>query len=69
MARPTAPLEKTIRTSVMLPESAHQRVQALATANHVSTAWVIRMAVSKFLRGDQIESLFVVEKPSDEEVK
>jgi len=33
----------------MLPEGAHLRVQALADANHVSAAWVIRMAIQRFL--------------------
>ncbi len=50
MARsPIAPDRKTVRTSVMLAEGAHLRVQALADANHVSAAWVIRMAVQRFL--------------------
>lgn len=33
----------------MLPEDVHLQVQALAEANHVSSAWVIRMAVQRFL--------------------
>ena len=33
----------------MLPEDIHLQVQALADANHVSSAWVIRMAVQRFL--------------------
>lgn len=33
----------------MLPQDAHLQVQALADANHVSSAWVIRMAVQRFL--------------------
>lgn len=50
MARPPiAPDRKTVRTSVMLPEDVHFQVQALADANHVSSAWVIRMAVQRFL--------------------
>lgn len=50
MARsPITPDRKTVRTSVMLPEGAHLRVQALADANHVSAAWVIRTAVQRFL--------------------
>ena len=44
-----APDRKTVRTSVMLPEDAHLQIQALADANHVSTAWIIRMAVQRFL--------------------
>ncbi len=41
--------KKTIRTSVLLPEGAYARVQALAETNDVSTAWVIRHAIQKFL--------------------
>jgi predicted transcriptional regulator len=40
---------KGIRTSVILPEDAYARVQALAAANDVSTAWVIRHAILKLL--------------------
>lgn len=54
MARsPIAPDGKTVRTSVMLPEDTHLQVQALADANHVSSAWVIRMAVQRFLEEHQ----------------
>lgn len=50
MARiPLASDRKSIRTSVMLTEDAHLQVQAMADANHVSAAWVIRMAVQRFL--------------------
>nr|WP_199045015.1 CopG family transcriptional regulator [Dyella sp. ASV24] len=50
MARlPVAPDRKSIRTSVTLPEDALLQVQALADANHVSSAWVIRMAIQRFL--------------------
>lgn len=33
----------------MLPEDVHLQVQTLADSNHVSSAWVIRMAVQRFL--------------------
>lgn len=50
MARsPVASDRKSVRTSVTLPEDALFQVQALADANHVSSAWVIRMAVQRFL--------------------
>jgi hypothetical protein len=50
MARsPITPDRKTVRTSVMLPEGVHFQIQALADSNHVSSAWVIRMAVQRFL--------------------
>ncbi|WP_200944021.1 CopG family transcriptional regulator [Lysobacter sp. Root604] len=44
-----APDRKSIRTSVMLPEGAHLQIQALADANQVSSAWIIRMAIHRFL--------------------
>ena len=49
--------KNTVRTSVILPERAHARIEALAAANDVSTAWVIRHAVLRFLEehGDQTE--------------
>lgn len=49
--------KKTIRTSVILPEDAYARVQAVAETNDVSTAWVIRHAIQRFLEGhvDQTE--------------
>lgn len=49
--------KNTVRTSVILPEQAHARIEALAAANDVSTAWVIRHAVVRFLEdhGDQAE--------------
>jgi hypothetical protein len=40
---------KSVRTSVILPENAHARIQALAGANRVSAAWIVRTAVLKFL--------------------
>jgi len=50
MARsPITPDKKTVRTSVMLPEDVHSQIQALADSNDVSTAWVIRMALQRFL--------------------
>ena len=46
-----------VRTSVMLPAETHARIEALATENDVSAAWVIRHAVTRFLEehGDQTE--------------
>ena len=42
---------KSIRTTVMLPEGVHRQVQALAAANDVSAAWVVRQAVIQYLSG------------------
>ena len=49
--------KKSVRTSVILPEDTHTRLQALADANDVSAAWVIRAAVLRFLEehGGQTE--------------
>ncbi|WP_428995182.1 CopG family transcriptional regulator [Lysobacter enzymogenes] len=50
MARsPITPDRRSVRTSVMLPEDVHLQIQALADSNQVSSAWVIRMAVQRFL--------------------
>lgn len=52
-------VRRSVRTSVLLPEDAHVRVQALADASHVSAAWVIREAVMRFLdqHGGEPQSL------------
>jgi hypothetical protein len=41
--------ERTVRTSVIIPVEVHQRVKALAAANDVSAAWVIRHILTAFL--------------------
>lgn len=41
--------KKTVRTTVMLPEGIHRQIQALAAANDVSAAWVVRRAVQHWL--------------------
>ena len=41
--------EKTVRTSVIVPAETYAAVQAIAEANQVSTAWIIRRAVMRFL--------------------
>lgn len=40
---------KTVRSTVLLPETVHRQVQAVAAANDVSSAWVIRQAVLHYL--------------------
>jgi predicted transcriptional regulator len=40
---------RTIRTSVVLPESCYAQVQAMAAANDVSASWIVRQAVTRFL--------------------
>lgn len=40
---------KTVRSTVLLPERVHREVQAMAAANDVSSAWVIRQAVVHYL--------------------
>jgi hypothetical protein len=54
MARtPITPDGKSIRTSVVLPENTHLQIQAMAGANCVSSAWIIRLAVQRFLEENQ----------------
>lgn len=57
MAASASASRKTARSSVNLTEELHTRVQALADANHVSAAWIIRTAVVRFLEdyGDQTQ--------------
>jgi len=40
---------KIVRSTVLLPEPVHRQVQAVAAANDVSSAWVIRQAVLQYL--------------------
>jgi predicted transcriptional regulator len=40
-----------VRTSVMVPEDSCAQIQALADASQVSSAWVNRRALLKFLNG------------------
>lgn len=49
MAKSTAKKVRSVRTSVMLPAEYYEQIQALADANQVSSAWVIRHALLKFL--------------------
>lgn len=44
---------KVVRTSVLLPEESYTTIQALANANDVSAAWIIRHALLKFLTEQQ----------------
>ena len=48
---------ETVRTTVLLPERVHREVQALAAANDVSSAWIVRQAVIRYLadRSSQTE--------------
>jgi len=41
--------EKSARMSMILPGNAHARVRALAAADDVSAAWMIRAAILRFL--------------------
>lgn len=43
------PTKEGVRTTVLLPEDTATRLRALADASGVSTAWVVRQAVQKFL--------------------
>lgn len=56
---------KTVRSTVLLPERVHRQVQAVAAANDVSSAWVIRQAVLQYLstRAGQSELPLGTERP------
>ncbi len=45
---------KTVRTTVSLSSEQHEKLQALAEANGLSIAWVVRQAVGEFL--DRLEA-------------
>ena len=49
MKRRSTGAARSVRTSVILPEESYEQIQALADANQVSSAWVIRHALLKFL--------------------
>lgn len=57
--------KKSVLTSVILSEDAHARLRALADANDVSAAWVIRAAVLRFLEehGGQMELPLRLSRP------
>ena len=40
---------KSVRTTVSLPKNQYEQLQALADANGLSVAWVVRQAVGDFL--------------------
>lgn len=50
MAKSATKKMRSVRTSVMLPADCYAQIQALADANQVSSAWVIRHALLKFLK-------------------
>lgn len=56
---------KTVRSTVLLPEGVHRQVQAVAAANDVSLAWVIRQAVLHYLatRSGQTELPLGTDRP------
>lgn len=41
--------KKNVRSTVLLPEHVYREVQALAAANDVSAAWIVRQAVLHYL--------------------
>jgi predicted transcriptional regulator len=49
MAKSATKKTRSVRTSVMLPAECYEQIQSLADANQVSSAWVIRHALLKFL--------------------
>ena len=49
---------KTVRTTISLPAGQHEKLQALAEANGLSVAWVVRQAVGDFLERVETEKAF-----------
>ncbi len=47
---------KTVRTSVIVPADIYRDVQALAEANDVSAAWIMRHALLEFLKSHKGET-------------
>jgi predicted transcriptional regulator len=47
---------KSVRTSVLLPEAWYSQLQAMAEANDVSTSWIVRQAVIRFLSEKDIQT-------------
>jgi predicted transcriptional regulator len=41
---------KSVRITVSLPEPQHKQIQQLAEDNNLSVAWVVRQAVTHFLK-------------------
>ena len=60
------PPRKSTRTSVILPEASYLRIQRLAEINDVSTAWVIRHAIQKFLDSHEHQTELPLRLPKDQ---
>jgi predicted transcriptional regulator len=60
---------KSIRTSVILSEGVRSRIQALAEANDVSAAWVIRQAILKFLDERRGQTELPLRRPEESRAK
>jgi len=58
-----------VRTSVILSEGAHSRIQTLADANDVSAAWMIRQAILTFLDEDRGQTELPLRLPKEAQAK
>jgi predicted DNA-binding protein len=45
----TPPVKRIVRASISVPEEQYAEIQRLATAKKVSTAWIVREAIDKYL--------------------
>jgi predicted transcriptional regulator len=61
--------KKSVRTSVLLSPDAYQQVQELAGRNDVSSAWVIRQAVQRFLESYGSQASLPLEMAGAEETQ
>ena len=56
--------QKTIRTSVIVPADLYREVQELAEANDVSAAWIMRHALSEYLKSHKGKSGIPIQTPA-----
>lgn len=56
---------KMIRTSVILPEGIHAQVVDLAARNDVSAAWIMRHALTEFLKTHKDQKALPLRIPAE----
>jgi hypothetical protein len=56
---------KMVRTSVILPEDVHAQVIDLAARNDVSAAWVMRHALTEFLKAHDGQKALPLHMPKE----
>lgn len=64
MARPKSN-RRSVRLSVTLDEKDHKAIREMAKAMDLSTAWVVRRAVSEFIKRRENEKGLISRNPED----